>query len=99
VLSYLHSFPTRRSSDLLLSGVVPYRRSGTTDGWKYNPILEQQNSSTLVDMLQRLQLQAQDDPASLAPFVTALLHIVATPLDERRDRKSTRLNSSHVKIS
>src|SRR5438445_9151584 len=55
----LHSFPTRRSSDLLCESLLPLGHGG--EGHR----------------LRRL----------------------GDPLDETRDRKSTRLNSSHANIS
>src|SRR5690606_41881856 len=67
----LHSFPTRRSSDLggavRARGVLP-RRAGT-----------------------RERSSRRDRLGELAPE--------RAPSSARRDRKSTRLNSSHVKIS
>src|SRR5690606_41238779 len=73
---YLHSFPTRRSSDLTLQ-----------------PRLEQHSSHANLDMcghIEGLVLQAvsQGDIGD----GDGLFHV-------RTDRKSTRLNSSHVKIS
>src|SRR5690606_40863521 len=74
----LHSFPTRRSSDL--GGALGY--------WAL-PV----SALPQVDF-PTVQVSTQLPGAS--PDVVASL--ITAPL-ERQDRKSTRLNSSHVKIS
>src|SRR5690606_41446643 len=89
----LHTFPTRRSSDLL----VPTRPPG-----------HEAETVGVVD-----QVELIDDTA-LQVHVSAVDHLVGGQLvagveigerecdlfrDGNRDRKSTRLNSSHVKIS
>src|SRR5436305_3470972 len=63
----LHSFPTRRSSDL--SSPCPARRTGGA---------------------------RRDSPA---PDIPARAGISGAGLSRRADRKSTRLNSSHVRTS
>src|SRR5690606_41785494 len=80
-----HSFPTRRSSDL---GIVD-----------------------LDDLLQRLHVRKADivEEAAAQESVGQFLFVVGSDDDDRAmrganclarlDRKSTRLNSSHVKIS
>src|SRR5690606_41635575 len=80
----LHSFPTRRSSDLVVAagadaiGLVFYEASPRN-----------------VD-LQQAKLIARSIPG----LVTVVgLFVDPTADFVRRDRKSTRLNSSHVKIS
>src|SRR5690606_41629491 len=65
----LHSFPTRRSSDL----VPPAALTSATTSWKTTSI---NGSNPAVGSSSR-----------------------KTSTSEARDRKSTRLNSSHVKIS
>src|SRR5207249_11463461 len=92
-LRSLHSFPTRRSSDLalLLQHVAeradrPAAPVGV-DGQEVDPL-----DAELVHVLleaERLHLRRRADPED--PRVAAL--------GDRRDRKSTRLNSSHVSIS
>src|SRR5207249_11633941 len=88
----LHSFPTRRSSDL---------RSPPNDrrGWwpssvlcgRYGARPRAPERPSRADCLFAADARAEGslDWASLQ----------AIPLLERRDRKSTRLNSSHVSIS
>src|SRR5690606_41018926 len=75
----LHSFPTRRSSDLIADRIVllPVRLPG----------LFRQNIQT-VDVL------VTDIVTVVKKIATSNIYFFA-PLD----RKSTRLNSSHVKIS
>src|SRR5690606_41727182 len=73
----LHSFPTRRSSDLQtleFLEVVAVQRFGTADVER-NAVLD--HGVTLQDLIEVVQWLAAVD----------------------QDRKSTRLNSSHVKIS
>src|SRR5206468_12799012 len=76
----LHSFPTRRSSDLgILGRVAP-----VTLGLEIAEI----------DLLLQARLDVGDRPADLARHEG-----LATPRRDLRDRKSTRLNSSHDQIS
>src|SRR5207249_5861033 len=71
----LHSFPTRRSSDLYdFTGPPP------------SPLAE---FSTSVEV----------DDAPLTAEVNTILGASNVPLPSNTDRKSTRLNSSHVSIS
>src|SRR5207249_11875149 len=70
---HLHSFPTRRSSDLLLAKA---RSSGT-------PVVYLQHESDEFEPLKR-------------GTATWQIHPEIVPAE---DRKSTRLNSSHVSIS
>src|SRR5690349_23806395 len=66
----LHSFPTRRSSDLAKAG-------RTSPLFELTPLLEAPRRAVI------LYAEANCSPRGL----------------EQRDRKSTRLNSSHVEIS
>src|SRR5690349_23787387 len=77
----LHSFPTRRSSDLV------FLRHVAAD----DLALELVTGSRL------LRLEHQLDLGVLAGAAGLLL--VRVVLGHRADRKSTRLNSSHVEIS
>src|SRR5690606_41913496 len=91
----LHSFPTRRSSDLLIHAV-------DGDGallW---------TSHTFDDQPAKLRVQNggitlanldADPAAEVVIGAAALDHDGRLVWDEQGDRKSTRLNSSHVKIS
>src|SRR5207249_10614055 len=80
--SHLHSFPTRRSSDLARSGRADPRNVQGT-GRRLEPLTERQAA---------LRKHAVRAPrrAYAAPLASS---------DHFRDRKSTRLNSSHVSIS
>src|SRR5439155_20806007 len=82
---YLHSFPTRRSSDLTASGIVgqPITYKGP-DGKQYVAVLA--GVGGWAGAIVSGDLDARDPTAALG-FVNAI------------DRKSTRLNSSHVAIS
>src|SRR5207249_6935071 len=79
----LHSFPTRRSSDLLVSG---------TDGrWSERTSLS----------LRSLENSTRTAPHSRSKSGLGLraVYRIRIPNGTARDRKSTRLNSSHVSIS
>src|SRR5690606_40150802 len=89
----LHSFPTRRSSDLLaLQGIR--RPFDAFDEWPVEPV-------RVCHRIGILQLR-QADAALLQIVRHEPEHHLALPHDALKqfeDRKSTRLNSSHVKIS
>src|SRR5207249_11407433 len=89
-----HSFPTRRSSDLDLERlfnsfflVFAQECGGDIAGARVT-------AQQLLPSLETLVKKDPDNPA----FATALSLIHAV-LGEKEDRKSTRLNSSHVSIS
>src|SRR5690606_39719357 len=77
---HLHSFPTRRSSDLPLLKHV--------DGMAHGVTIDAKPLGQLV-----LARQALSDLVAAADLALELVGNLAV------DRKSTRLNSSHVKIS
>src|SRR5690606_41210532 len=82
----LLSFPTRRSSDLALQAGTP--------GWDYlvDYVGDVKPSLTVIDTLAKTASRYDENtPADMSKY----LH----ECDRLRDRKSTRLNSSHVKIS
>src|SRR5690606_40441327 len=83
----LHSFPTRRSSDL---GYAEFENELKDLG-----IAKFISISLFENELNELKDLAIAKFVSISPVGTA--HIIAHGL--RPDRKSTRLNSSHVKIS
>src|SRR5690606_41773984 len=85
----LHSFPTRRSSDLNVKWNI-FDRIGITSGSKHGSI--QRHVLALSSMLEKHVVGG----AAVAIDRGSLL---AKNLLDLRDRKSTRLNSSHVKIS
>src|SRR5690606_39412730 len=76
----LHSFPTRRSSDLSSPGWMPLLTGSTGSVFAIRYIL--------IGGVFRID----DEPARATAIGGAARSL-------RRDRKSTRLNSSHVKIS
>src|SRR5690606_39988227 len=94
-LTRLRSFPTRRSTDL---EVEPASATAAM------PVVESQPEATAP--ASEPDTESQPEAAAPAPEpVTESQPEAATPVGlqaqvlERRDRKSTRLNSSHVKIS
>src|SRR5207249_12195850 len=88
----LHSFPTRRSSDLIrqlgIKGLADLLQAGFDHGVTFWDSADQYGSHPhLKEGLRRVAREK----------VTILTKTRATTADE--DRKSTRLNSSHVSIS
>src|SRR5688572_32439061 len=79
----LHSFPTRRSSDLYYKGTGPSRE-------KLRDLLQTilYNPAFLTDDVFEERYQASIDPETVELFGK-----------KQGDRKSTRLNSSHSQIS
>src|SRR5690606_41560765 len=94
----LHSFPTRRSSDLTLEIPIPNGpRLGT------NVIDAIHVAKSFGDKLLYDDLNFKLPPAGIVGIVgpngagkTTIFKMI---MGELQDRKSTRLNSSHVKIS
>src|SRR5699024_12670436 len=84
---YLPSFPTRRSSDLMVSLSVS----------------EQENGYYLILMKEKDAIESIDEYDGMAWYALVWIgkHTNAIILIDRLDgdRKSTRLNSSHVSIS
>src|SRR5207249_6881474 len=94
---HLHSFPTRRSSDLVwdrTDSLVASGRVSRTWFWGPGPntpgLLEQYNESPLGNKLRLVQY-----------FDKSRMEVNNPAADQSQplDRKSTRLNSSHVSIS
>src|SRR5690606_42051895 len=93
------SLPTRRSSDLLgpAQGSQPYPftsitgHASATGPEAQNSILSQQRAATVLTYLHSLLSDQCADFANVNPQLAGNV--------EALDRKSTRLNSSHVKIS
>src|SRR5690606_42032051 len=84
----LHSFPTRRSSDLVIVGAT----SGI--GRAIARRLAERGDSVVILGINEEDLQrSAADVASRHPSQTNFGYVLC------EDRKSTRLNSSHVKIS
>src|SRR5699024_11650793 len=96
---YLHSFPTRRSSDLARQVVTIQRDKTRNAEATVNRIKAELSAATArVDVLEE---SLQPAPGSaLAAIENFGPQDVSEILDiESGDRKSTRLNSSHVSIS
>src|SRR5690606_41224882 len=92
---YLHSFPTRRSSDLTFSeNEEPMEVYASA--FKDSIVLEgYANTEEHI-----VQLYAIDKSNNLSQPVSVTIQPLTPPISLiRQDRKSTRLNSSHVKIS
>src|SRR5690606_40212174 len=79
----LHSFPTRRSSDLLIS--------------RNMRLVSKQVTLSALDREESRGGHIRSDYPETDPELDGMHQIVGTFQTE--DRKSTRLNSSHVKIS
>src|SRR5690606_40410212 len=91
----LHSFPTRRSSDLVLGTqrpVMPDRPQNDDEKLvvEYRPLVERIVTQTI------RQLEIEGFREDLVAYGMSGLLEARTRFE---DRKSTRLNSSHVKIS
>src|SRR5699024_12250956 len=84
-LRHLHSFPTRRSSDLVVKNSVK-AHTFADKGIKVGSFLSAGVDSSLVTALMR-------------PDNTFSIGFDSTYDETKQDRKSTRLNSSHVSIS
>src|SRR5439155_20360838 len=85
----LHSFPTRRSSDLLMNAADAFVLSSSVEGLP-TVLLEAAASG--------LTAVATDVGGVGEAVIHGRTGYVESPL-RRLDRKSTRLNSSHVAIS
>src|SRR5205085_9187479 len=96
--SYSHSFPTRRSSDLLGSGL-----SGSIRDFLFSSPGFGVGLRLLSDLVQRFLSGLADIGvfrflSHAGKLVVGLLRIFVT-IELFLDRKSTRLNSSHSQIS
>src|SRR5690606_41470233 len=88
----LHSFPTRRSSDLAFAGI-----GGTIYDTKINALDENDNPYNFASIPQGAYEDRKDTRNSIKDMLDDSYETDAENHGE--DRKSTRLNSSHVKIS
>src|SRR5688500_19703903 len=88
---FLHYFPTRRSSDLDL---VPANKPWVV----YYDYKQRYASNAVIDFL-RKDAHEHRVTARLAPFTSRHLVDETTEQFTGVDRKSTRLNSSHLVIS
>src|SRR5207245_8432303 len=84
----LHSFPTRRSSDLRLAGVT-------------HPFVGERRRLIRADGMREARLHPAQTPSrhAAARIVSGALALDRLAGNPRQDRKSTRLNSSHGSIS
>src|SRR5690606_41300249 len=95
----LHSFPTRRSSDLTPSTQLSVE-SGQMNALLFEFTFNEFRSDGQLELnYENLKLATFKDPASseereIDNFKTFMINTFVF----RKDRKSTRLNSSHVKI-
>src|SRR5688500_20065736 len=85
---YLHSFPTRRSSDLEQAGLVTTEKVGRVRHCKLGPHRLKDETA----WLERYRRRWDERFDALDTVVEELTR-------KERDRKSTRLNSSHLVIS
>src|SRR5690606_39586894 len=94
----LPSFPTRRSSDLFLDGLYRalehFHVQGEADGLDLPALAVAEQFAGAADLqIVRRQDEAGAEILCAGDGLQALLRVLG------QDRKSTRLNSSHVKIS
>src|SRR5207249_7380964 len=87
-LHYLHSFPTRRSSDLSND---PYRTAFVIEGVRFGLLTPAGN--------EKKSRKNVAFTSTAAPRANSRARIRASTHPPKTDRKSTRLNSSHVSIS
>src|SRR5690606_41002094 len=98
-LAALHSFPTRRSSDLelrtplnaIIGWVHILKRRGALAGAEKGLEAIERNVKT--------QARIISDILDVSRINSGKLRLAREWVDPAEDRKSTRLNSSHVKIS
>src|SRR5699024_12378719 len=82
-LTDLHSFPTRRSSDLIEQFTIDFPLSSFSSSFHCFTLLN--------------EVKVRDDLPMIWP--TSLHRHIPNRRRQAKDRKSTRLNSSHVSIS
>src|SRR5205085_4066111 len=90
LLRDLHSFPTRRSSDLLVWQLCQHRASLFLS-WRRFPVALTDGTLAFLPVAGMLGVMQPEADIPIEPSATA-------PAGGR-DRKSTRLNSSHSQIS
>src|SRR5205085_12477292 len=96
-LRSLHSFPTRRSSDLALGAIVIHAVWGLLDVEALRRYWRLSRTDCVLALTALLGVLVFDIlPGLLLAVVLSLLLLVYRA---SRDRKSTRLNSSHSQIS
>src|SRR5207249_10909284 len=96
---YLHSFPTRRSSDLLLAFEAKFYSVIPPD-WTHAIYADRRRLRISdADYLPHAAAELSPDPIPENHFFRALTSLYVPDYSAVEDRKSTRLNSSHVSIS
>src|SRR5699024_12119407 len=92
--SHLASFPTRRSSDLALLGLGTLLSNQVRDG-----IFDDRAEQILADAASRAESAQERFDSATANSTQAVQQLANDTVRSLQDRKSTRLNSSHVSIS
>src|SRR5699024_12078612 len=95
VRAALSSFPTRRSSDLKVRQGLS---AGRVQSVATRMVVERERERMAFRAASYWDVEGQFAPQSAAGS-TGAFSARLTGVDGRRDRKSTRLNSSHVSIS
>src|SRR5690606_40574143 len=98
---WLQALPPSQAEAVLrerLSRAEPLRRMLADGDWDLDPAMRER-SNLLLDYLQEVHDLIPDDLPLLGQLDDALLVELAWDSFAAEDRKSTRLNSSHVKIS
>src|SRR5690606_41600501 len=95
---YLHSFPTRRSSDLLFKIFAPQYEQDVRTA-EANIEIAKANVSSAEMEVKRIKPLVEKGIISEYELQTAEYNLASRKATLAQDRKSTRLNSSHVKIS
>src|SRR5207249_9952870 len=95
----LHPLPTRRSSDLYTVTWKPLAEAKLAEIWLASP-----DRTVIADVANQLDRELRIDPLAIGESRhgddrTVLLPPLAFTFTVNQDRKSTRLNSSHVSIS
>src|SRR5699024_12358055 len=97
--AYIPTFPTRRSSDLndsvFIKGKLDYSSFTTDDGSKRNSIKLVPNQVSLC----KSEINFDDEKFEPVHEFTQVIVFNEINQEMEEDRKSTRLNSSHVSIS
>src|SRR5207249_11006381 len=97
-LSHLPSFPTRRSSDLFTTNGRPYNSTAAPCGVTVSPTLGTPNGGVWINTTTPTQYGVKQAPPFIANGAKNYF-VNLTMVPDTKDRKSTRLNSSHVSIS
>src|SRR5690606_39299177 len=92
----LHSFPTRRSSDLEVEVVVDQQNNSTLKGRGAGILLIEINTNGKFQMYGDFQIYEGEFDFRYGGIIQRNIGVVP---GGNIDRKSTRLNSSYVKIS